>query len=87
MVDFKIDWIDRQREPQNPPDPHYPHGIDLDMSEDATRTCSVRLPYPTPRCGLFYVECRKCGRNVVITTAGRIDDPRSVKLACKTVLQ
>jgi hypothetical protein len=83
MADFKIDWIDREREPQNPPDPRYPHGIDLDMSKGATRTCSTRLPYPTPRCGLLYVECGECGANAIITTAGRADDPCSVKLACE----
>jgi hypothetical protein len=27
MADFKIDWIDREREPQNPADPRYPNRI------------------------------------------------------------
>jgi hypothetical protein len=84
---FKIDWIDNEREPQNPSDPRYPHGIDLDMSKGAARTCTAKLAYPAPRCGVFYVECRKCGRDAIVTTAGRADDPRSIKLACDKVLQ
>lgn len=80
---FMVDWIGREREPQNPADPRYPNGIDLDISKGAKRTCSSKLPYPTPHCGYLYVECRTCGTNALITTAGRADDPRSVKLACE----
>lgn len=79
---FKIEWIDRGREPQNPPNPAYPSGIDVDMSEGKPG-CITSLPYPARRCGVYIVECGKCGIRVGVTTAGRIDDPRSVKVPCR----
>jgi hypothetical protein len=82
MSDFKITWIDHHREPQCPPDPNYPDGIDIDLS-GGHLTCAVPLPYPAKRCGAYYVECKTCGTNVMITTAGRPDDPRSVCLPCR----
>jgi hypothetical protein len=77
-----ITWVDDHREPKNPPDPLYPHGIDLDMS-DGQEACAIQLPYPARRCGWFHVKCLLCGTDAIITTAGRPDDPRSVKLRCK----
>lgn len=77
-----ITWIDRGREPQNPPDPKYPNGIDIDTTNGA-RSCKADLPYPAPRCGLWHVKCEECGYIVVVTTAGRVDDPRSVRLPCQ----
>ena len=78
---FKIDWIDLHRESQCLPNPDYPNGKDLDCGPIAPHgTCKVNLPYPAPRCGLFYVECRKRRSNAMITTAGRSDDPLSMKL-------
>jgi hypothetical protein len=81
MSDFKIDWIDRGRDPQCAPDPAFPDGKDIDASHGRP-SCKADLPCPAPRCGLYYVECLKCGANAMITTAGRPDDPRSVKLPC-----
>ena len=80
---FSIEWLDRGREPQNPPNPAYPNGIDLDDSGGAARTCTATLPYPAKRCGVFLIVCQVCGVRVAATTAGRIDDPRSVKIACQ----
>jgi len=81
-----VKWIDRGRRPTQKPNPNYPDGIDLDMSDGAQKTCTVKLePYPTPRCGLFAVSCSRCSLSVLITTAGRPDDPRSVKLACQGI--
>jgi hypothetical protein len=82
-----ITWIDRKREPQCPPDPAYPLGVDLDLSEGMPNACKVSLPYPARRCGAYVVECPNCGTRVICTTAGRVDDPRSVKLACKRPLR
>lgn len=82
MVDFSIEWLDKGREPQCPPDPRYPTGKDADLSKGAAKTCKTALPYPAKRCGIYLVRCRKCGVNVGITTAGRPDDPRSVTLPC-----
>lgn len=82
---FKIDWIDRHREPKCAPNPHFPDGIDADLSAGAEQTCTADLPYPAKRCGVYRVECLICGYAVGVTTAGRPDDPRSVKMACRTI--
>jgi len=84
---FKIDWIDSGREPQCAPNPDFPTGIDINIArlENALEapSCFTLLPYPAKRCGYFYVECETCGTNAVITTAGRRDDPRSVRIPCR----
>lgn len=80
LLDVK--WIDGKREPKCAPDPKYPHGIDIDISEGAVKTCETDLPYPADRCGHFLVNCLKCNLKVVVTTAGRPDDPRSIKVKC-----
>lgn len=83
MARFQITWMDAYREPQEKPNPNFPEGIDLDSSQGALVTCKVDLPYPAKRCGAYVVRCTLCGLSVACTTAGRPDDPRSLKLACK----
>lgn len=78
---LKIQWIDNHREPQCPANPAFPDGIDLDVSQGKP-SCRAELPYPAKRCGVYVVECPDCGVKAVITTAGRADDPRSVRMAC-----
>ena len=78
---MKIEWIDHGREPQCKPDPAFTKGKDLDVTNGAP-SCFTELPYPARRCGLYIVECEACGLRVGVTTAGRSDDPKSVKLAC-----
>ena len=80
---MKVDWIDRGREPQCPPNPLYPDGIDVDCSAGAVITCTAQLSYPAPRCGYWAIKCDTCGQAIVVTTAGRRDDPRTVKIACE----
>jgi hypothetical protein len=82
MGDFDIKWIDRKHEPQCAPNPAYPLGIDIDLSQGATKACKSELPYPAKRIGFYMVKCNICGLTTVITTAGRSDDPRSITLAC-----
>jgi len=79
----RVEWIDGGREPREKPDPAYPQGIDLDMAKGRKPSCTISLPYPAKRCGFWYVECGTCGENILITTAGRPDDPRSITLPCK----
>jgi hypothetical protein len=91
-------WVDEGRVAENPPDPRYPNGIDIDQTTHASidlasgtviqpdsdrKTCFTFLrPYPTPRCGKFFIKCDTCGRLAIVTTAGRPDDPRSFRLTC-----
>lgn len=79
---FKVTWLDGKREPREAPDPSYPDGIRLDVSQGAPLACVADLPYPAPRCGMYAIKCRDCGANALVTTAGRPDDPCSIKLAC-----
>jgi len=80
----KVTWTDGGRTATMKPNPAYPNGADLDISRGAVTACLVRLhPYPAPRIGKFVVECSECGYKAVITTAGRVDDPRSITLPCK----
>lgn len=87
MNHIKVDFLDAGRFARMSPDPAYPEGIDLDLSEGATLTCLADIPYPAPRCGSMIAECEKCGARVAVTVAGRTDDPRSVKIACKMPVQ
>ena len=84
---IEIQWLDRGREPQCAPNPAHPLGIDVDLSEGVTKTCKASLPYPAKRCGVWMVKCLDCGYVGACTTAGRVDDPRSIKLPCKSATQ
>ena len=75
---FHVDWLDSGREPLCNPNPDYPDGKDVGEGP-----CKVELPYPAKRCGLYLVFCLACGNLTGVTTAGRSDDPRSVRLQCK----
>src|SRR5215831_4622734 len=82
----EIKWLDAEREPQCPPNPAFPNGVDLRAPLSGlpdVRICKVELPYPAKRIGLYVVSCKKCGTNIAVTTAGRPDDPRSVEVECR----
>lgn len=80
---FRIEWVDAGLEPECEPDPRYPQGIDLDLVKDPQLpSCSTALPYPARRIGMFMIQCRFCQIAVGCTTAGRPDDPRSIKFNC-----
>jgi hypothetical protein len=80
---LKVEWIDRGFEPWCKPSPNFPNGTYLDFTEGQVRTCETSLPYPAKRCGYFRVSCSACGLQCLVTTAGRVDDPRFLKVACK----
>lgn len=65
-----------------PPDPDFPDGKKIDLG--ILPNCEARLPYPAPECGHFLVTCKSCGASVAVTAAGRLDDPVSVTVPCKT---
>lgn len=69
------------------PNPHYPDGIAIDATEPGEKSCFVELPYPAPECGTWIISCSKCQMHVHITAAGRPDDPISVRIACRPVVQ
>lgn len=85
MGRLDVQWLDAGREPECPSDPAYPSGKDIDAAGDAKRACEVLLKYPAKRCGCYVIRCRLCGRSTAVTTAGRPDDPRSVRLSCKII--
>lgn len=80
---FFVDWVDQQYETTQPPDPTYPNGTAIDVAMDAPRACRIELPCPAPRCGLFVITCRACGYSIALATAGRADDPRTVRMPCR----
>jgi hypothetical protein len=80
---FAIDWVDQHREASYPADPTYLNGSAIDVALDAPRACRVELPCPAARCGLWVVTCRACGYAIALATAGRADDPRSVRVPCR----
>jgi hypothetical protein len=83
---FRIEWIDTGREPQCPPNPAYPDGKDIPSprhGEPGFRFCVAQLPYPAKRCGVYIVKCLRCGFRIGVTTAGRVDDPKSVEIECQ----
>lgn len=78
----KIEWIDRGREPQCAPDQKYPHGKPLLLLDQSLKHCTVPLPYPAKRCGVYLIDCDTCKLCIGVTTAGRPDDPNIVQIAC-----
>jgi hypothetical protein len=77
-----VKWIDGGREPGAKPNPAYPNGVAVDATAGEEPYCYAVLPYPAKRCGHFVITCDACRQHVVVPTAGRPDDPRSLKLAC-----
>jgi hypothetical protein len=80
---FLVDWIDLHRSSDAPADPAWPCGSAIDVALDALTACRLELPWPAERCGLWIVTCRRCGFHIRLETAGRADDPCSVKIPCR----
>ena len=81
---LRVEWVDGGREPRCAPDPAYPKGVDVEIvRHEGAATCRTALPYPARRCGYFVVACQLCGLTCLVTTAGRPDDPRSLRVECK----
>lgn len=79
---FSVEWVDSGREPKCQANPKYPEGIKLDISLGEKPACLVPIPYPAKRVGFYIVECKRCLRTAVCTTAGRADDPVSIRIPC-----
>jgi hypothetical protein len=82
---IKIEFVPSGRgKAQCPPDPRWLNGVNLDAAGQGPG-CKVTLPYPAPECGHFRIFCTECNCMVVVTAAGRVDDPRSVVIPCRSV--
>jgi hypothetical protein len=81
MGQIEISWLSRHRKAQTAADPNHPNGRDIDGGQRPA--CKVELQYPAECVGLYYVECLDCKSNMLITTAGRPDDPKTVMLPCR----
>lgn len=81
-MSFDVEWRDAGLEAKVAPNPDYPLGKDLDLAGPSVAACKEPLPYPARRRGLYIVECNICGRRIGVTTAGRPDDPRSIRIPC-----
>ena len=79
---MKIKWYDSGREPQCASDSAFPNGKHVDLTVGGAKACRIALPYPVKRIGIYMVSCEGCGLRVGVTTAGRPDDPRSVRMTC-----
>jgi hypothetical protein len=83
-MSLQTTWFDLGREPRVAPNPAFPDGVALDVTTlPGEPSCFVELDYPARRCGYWIVECKACDLSIIITTAGRPDDPRSVRVPCK----
>lgn len=80
---FSVDWMDAHREATYPADPAYLNGAAIDVALDAPKACRVQLSYPALRCGLWVITCRQCAFSIAVATAGRADDPCSVRVPCR----
>jgi len=67
---------------QCPSDPDYPKGKKIVI--DVQPNCEVALPYPAPECGQYLIRCKTCHASLMITAAGRLDDPVSVTMPCRS---
>lgn len=81
---IRVRWVDAGEDPTQQPDPAFPRGVDYDISEGA-QSCVTGLPYPAKRIGKFLLDCRICRFGMVISTAGRADDPRSIRVPCSAM--
>lgn len=77
-----VTWLTKNRKAQCPPDANFPNGKDIDIAGDFP-SCQVDIPYPAPECGTWIVKCAACGLSIGVTAAGRPDDPKSIKIACR----
>jgi hypothetical protein len=81
MSQIEVSWLSRHRKANVAPNPKYPNGLDIDSGQRPA--CKVELSYPAECVGMYYVECLDCKANMIITAAGRPDDPKSVMLPCR----
>lgn len=81
---LSAEFVWRSKEPaKSPPNEEFPFGMAVDLSAGRLPACKRLLPYPAPGVGSWLVKCSRCGIDVLVTAAGRADDPTQVLIACK----
>jgi hypothetical protein len=75
-------WFGEDRKARHPPDPRYPLGMSVDCTEGRPG-CTTTLQYPAPGIGKWIIRCDACGTFSIVSAAGRVDDPHTVRLPCK----
>jgi len=81
--DKDVQWTGTGRKAQHPPDRRFPHGVEIRTNSPGRPYCVVFPPYPAKEIGTWTISCQKCGLVIVVTAAGRPDDPNTVYLGCK----
>jgi hypothetical protein len=87
---FSISWSARTRVengvartgPAHPATPGFENGTDLDLARDAASWCTASCPPWPGKLGMLHLRCQHCDVTVDLTTAGRADDPKLVRLPC-----
>lgn len=79
---LKTRFISQGRKADTPANPAFPDGINVNMCGIARECCSTELPYPAECVGSWHITCDACTISVLITAAGRRDDPRWLYVAC-----
>lgn len=80
--DFEIKFVPSGRGlAQCRPDPNFPDGREMQAGGGGP-SCTITFPYPAPECGWFRVQCRRCFFRIVVSAAGRVDDPKSLTIPC-----
>jgi hypothetical protein len=83
MGRHEVTWHGSGKGARMPSDPRYPAGTVVDRGGVLQRKCKVRLRYPAPEVGFHEIVCLKCRNRVLVTAAGRRDDPHTVMVPCK----
>ena len=77
-------WYPGGRAPEGEADPTYPDGQDINLDPGKAPACRTKLEYPARGVGSWRVDCQRCGAVAALFAAGRTDDPRSVRIGCKS---
>lgn len=85
--EFDVVFISAGRKASCAPNADFPKGVDVDLSKGRFAVCTIELPYPAECCGTWVIACNKCGFKCGVTAAGRADDPRSITMPCKSLLE
>lgn len=78
---LRLTFLSQNRPPRCAPNPKFPNGVVIDTGERPA--CATDLPYPAECVGAWLIRCDRCGTSIVITAAGRPDDPKAAMVPCK----